>query len=303
MKKYKQQIDFKKYENEGKSLIEEIAREGARRMLTSALETEISEYLEKNRNLKNEKGNRKVVRNGYLPEREITTGIGAIKIKQPRVDDRGTPEEERFTSKILPRYLRRVPSIDNLIPVLYLKGISTNSFSTALTSILGESVKGLSATNIVRLKQIWEDEYSQWSKRDLSDKRYVYFWVDGIYCNIRLDDQRSCILIIMAADRHGNKELLAVNDGFRESKTAWKEILLDLKKRGLKNGPKLAVGDGALGFWGALGEEYPETKLQRCWVHKTANILDKMPKSVPSKAKAMIQDMYMADTAKNAYNG
>jgi putative transposase len=300
MKQYTQQIDFKKYENEGKSLIEEIAREGARRMLTSALETEISEYLEKNRDLKNEKGNRKVVRNGYLPEREIITGIGAIKIKQPRVDDRGTPEEERFTSKILPRYLRRVPSIDNLIPVLYLKGISTNSFQTALTSILGESVKGLSAANIVRLKQIWEDEYSQWSKRDLSDKKYVYFWVDGIYCNIRLDDQRSCILIIMAADRHGNKELLSVNDGFRESKTAWKEILLDLKKRGLKNCPKLAIGDGALGFWGALGEEYPETKWQRCWVHKTANILDKMPKSVQSKAKSMIQDMYMADTENNA---
>jgi len=300
MNKYTQQIDFKKYENEGKSLIEEIAREGARRMLASALETEISEYLEKNQNFKNEKGHRQIVRNGYLPERDILTGIGPIKIKQPRVDDRSIPEEERFTSKILPRYLRRVPSIDNLIPVLYLKGISTNSFQTALTSILGESVKGLSAANIVRLKQIWEDEYSQWSKRDLSDKKYVYFWVDGIYCNIRLDDQRSCILIIMGADRHGNKELLAVNDGFRESKTAWKEILLDLKKRGLKNGPKLAVGDGALGFWGALGEEYPETKWQRCWVHKTANILDKMPKSVQSKAKSMIQDMYMADTEENA---
>jgi transposase-like protein len=177
-----------------------------------------------------------------------------------------------------------------------LKGISTNEFPTALSAILGEGAKGLSAANIVRLKQCWEEEYKKWSKRDVSDKKYVYFWVDGIYFNVRLDDERSCILVIMAADEAGKKELVAVSDGFRESKTAWKELLLDLKDRGLKMGPKLAVGDGALGFWAALDEVFPKTRRQRCCVHKTANILDKMPKSIQSKAKSMIHDMYMAET-------
>ena len=301
MKKYSKEIDFKKEQKAGFSLLEDLAREGARVMLQYALKNEVREFIEKHQNNTYQNGKRKVVRNGSHPKRDIITGIGPIKIKQPRVDDRLIPAEERFTSKILPRYLRRVPSIDNLIPVLYLKGLSTNDFTTALSSILGEGVSGLSATNIVRLKQIWENEYQQWTKRDLSEKKYVYFWVDGIYCNVRLDDQRSCLLVIMGADEHGNKELLAVNDGYRESKTAWKEILLDLKQKGLKIGPKLAIGDGALGFWAALGEEFPETKWQRCWVHKTANILDKMPKAIQSKAKSMIHDMYMADTEENAW--
>jgi len=196
--------------------------------------------------------------------------------------------------------MRRAPSIDNLIPVLYLKGISTNEFQTALSSILGEGAKGLSAATVVRLKQIWETEYKTWSKRDLSGKRYVYIWADGIHCNVRLDDQKTCLLVIMGADEHGKKELIAVNDGYRESKASWKEILLDLKQRGLNKAPKLAVGDGALGFWAALEEEYPETKQQRCWVHKTVNILDKLPKAIQSKAKSMIHDMYMADTEENA---
>ena len=301
MKKYTKEIDFIKEQRTGFSCLEDLAREGARAMLQIALEEEVREFIEKHQNNTYKNGKRKVVRNGYQPEREIITGIGPIEIKQPRVDDRPIPEEERFTSKILPRYLRRFPSIDNLIPVLYLKGLSTNNFTTALTSILGEGIKGLSPTNIVRLKQIWENEYQQWTKRDLSKKKYVYFWADGIYCNVRLDDQRSCLLIIMGADEHGNKELIAVNDGYRESKTAWKEILLDLMQRGIKVGPKLAIGDGALGFWAALGEVFPETKWQRCWVHKTANILDKMPKVIQSKAKSMIQDMYMADTEENAW--
>lgn len=301
MEKYTKDDDFIKEQITGFICLENIAREGARVMLQYALEEEVREFIEKHQTKAYENGKKKVVRNGSHPKREIITGIGPIEIKQPRVDDRPMPEEERFTSKILPRYLRRVPSIDNLIPVLYLKGLSTNDFTTALTSILGEGVKGLSATNIVRLKQIWEQEYQQWSKRDLSNKKYVYFWVDGIHCNVRLDDQRTCLLVIMGADEHGTKELIAVNDGYRESKTAWKEILLDLKQRGLKVGPKLAVGDGALGFWAALGEEFPETKWQRCWVHKTANILDKMPKAIQSKAKSMIQDIYMADTEENAW--
>lgn len=285
------------------SVLEQIARDGARRMLNIALETEIAEYIERFKHLLDDTGKRIVVKNGYHTEREILTGIGPVAIKQPRVDDRklgNYGEEERFSSKILPRYLRRIPSIDNLIPVLYLKGISSNDFPTALAAILGEGAKGLSSANIVRLKQCWEAEYKEWSKRDLSGKKYVYFWVDGIYFNVRLDDERSCILVIMAADEDGNKELLAVSDGFRESKTAWKEILLDLKDRGLEVGPNLAVGDGALGFWGALEEIYPETRRQRCWVHKTANILDKLPKSIQSKAKSMIHDMYMAETKASA---
>jgi transposase-like protein len=181
-----------------------------------------------------------------------------------------------------------------------LKGISTNDFPTALSAIVGEGVKGLSSTNIVRLKQFWEEEYREWSKRDLSGKEYVYFWVDGIYFNVRLDDVRSCILIIMGADTEGNKELIAVQDGYRESKAAWKEMLLDLKKRGLRVDPKFAIGDGALGFWSALDEVFPTTKRQRCWVHKTANILDKLPKSMQSKSKSMIHDMYMAETKEAA---
>lgn len=301
MKQYTQEIDFEKECNDGKSLLEEMARKGAREMLAHALEDEIRQHIEKYRGLTDENGRKIVVRNGYHAKREILTGIGPLAIRQPRVDDRDLEEEERFSCKILPRYMRRAPSLDNLIPVLYLKGVSTNDFKTALASILGDGVKGLSPATIVRLKQIWETEYQAWTKRDLSGKRYVYIWVDGIYCNVRLDDQKSCLLIVMGADKHGNKELIAVNDGYRESKASWKEILLDLKHRGLKNGPKLAVGDGALGFWAALDEEYPETKRQRCWVHKTANILDKLPKSIQSKTKSMIQDMYMADTEENAW--
>lgn len=300
MKKYTRENEIEEYKETTNSLLEQTIQNGVVKVLACAFEVEIQKYIDKYKDKKTADGKNIVVRNGYLPEREIVSGIGPLKIKQPRVDDRKLPEEERFTSQILPRYLRRTPSIDNLIPVLYLKGISTNNFTTALASILGEGVKGLSATNIVRLKQIWEDEYEQWSKRDLAGKEYVYFWVDGIYCNVRLDDQRSCLLVIMGADEYGNKELIAVNDGFRESKTAWREILLDLKQRGLKNVPRLAIGDGALGFWGALDEVFPETKRQRCWVHKTANILDKMPKAIQAKAKSMIHDMYMADTEINA---
>ena len=285
------------------SVLEQIVRRGAQEMLSAALENEIAEHVNRFKNMLDENGKRIVVKNGYHETREILTGIGPIEINQPRVDDRKLEkygEGERFSSKILPRYLRRIPSIDNLIPALYLKGISSNDFPTALSAILGEGAKGFSSANIVRLKQCWEEEYKEWSKRDLSGKKYAYFWVDGIYFNVRLDDERSCILVIMAADENGNKELLAVSDGFRESKTSWKEILLDLKGRGLEMGPKLAVGDGALGFWAALDEVFPKTRRQRCWVHKTANILDKLPKSMHSKAKSMIHEMYMAETKADA---
>lgn len=301
MKKYTQKDDFTEEEISSWSILEEIARRGAQKMLQMALENEIQEYIGAHNNLVDESGKRIVVRNGYLPEREIASGIGSINIKQPRARIRNRDlQEETFTSRILPRYLRRMPSIDNLIPVLYLKGISTNDFPTALSAILGEGAKGLSPANIVRLKKSWEDDYNKWAKRDLSNKEYIYFWVDGIHFNIRLEDDKACILVIIGADKYGKKELVAVSDGYRESKISWSEILLDLKQRGLNTPPKLAVGDGALGFWAALNEAFPNTKRQRCWVHKTANILDKLPKSLQPKAKSMIHEMYMAENREDA---
>jgi len=281
-------------------VLEELARRGARELLARAMEAEVAEHVEKYRDLIDEEGRRLVVRNGHLPERELVTGIGALQIRQPRVDDRALVQAERFSSQILPRYLRRVPSVDNLIPILYLKGVSTGDMSQALESILGPGAAGLSATNIVRLKTSWEQDYAAWCARDFELKRYVYFWVDGIHFNVRLDEERSCILVVMGANESGKKELLAVSDGYAESKASWREVLLDLKRRGLKIGPKLAIGDGALGFWAALREVYPECREQRCWVHKAANILDKMPKSVQGKAKSMLHEMWQAPTKEKA---
>jgi len=267
-------------------------------MLQQAIEVEVAEYVDAHKSLLGEDGKRVVVRNGHGRERDILTGVGPLAVRQPRVNDKRPGE--KFTSSILPPFMRRVPSIDALIPCLYLKGISTGDFGEALEAILGPQAKGLSATNIVRLKECWKHDYEAWRQQDLSDKHYVYIWVDGIHFNVRLDDERSCVLVIIGATQDGKKELLAVQDGYRESKLSWKEILRDLKARGLSQLPALATGDGALGFWAAASEEFPETRRQRCWVHKTANILDKMPKSVQSKAKTRIHDMYMADTKKNA---
>jgi len=250
MSKCIQETQFIKEESTW-SVLEQVAREGARKMLQLALENEVEEFVQKHSNLTDENGRKIVAKNGYMPQRNIVTGMGPLTIIQPRIDDRNLKEHynnDRFTSNILPRYLRRIPSINNLIPALYLKGISTNDFPTALSAILGEGAKGLSAANIVRLKDSWQKDYMQWKSRDLSGKNYVYFWVDGVYFNIRLEDDRSCILVIMGADRHGNKELVAVQDGFRESKLSWREMLLDLKQRGLSFAPKLATGDGGLGF-------------------------------------------------------
>ncbi len=289
--------------NQGKetSVLEEVIREGARRLLQAAIEHEVAEYISCFQNIKDEQGRRMVVRNGSLPERSILTGIGPLPVRQPRVRDKR--EGEFFTSNILPRYMRRAPSLDNLIPTLYLKGISTGDFMEALEAILGENAKGLSANTIVRLKRQWEQEYKDWAHRDLTNKRYVYFWADGIYFNVRLEDtenKRQCFLIIIGALENGKKELVGLMDGYRESKLSWMELLSDCKQRGLITGPKLAIGDGGLGFWAAIREVYPETKEQRCWVHKTMNILDKMPKSVQPKAKEKIHDMYMAPTKEQA---
>lgn len=284
------------------TVLDEIVREGARRMLQAALETEVTDYVGRHANLVDIQGHRVVVRNGYLPERDLVTGAGPVNIKQPRVRDER--ENHRFTSKILPPFLRRVPSVDALIPLLYLKGVSSGDFSEALEAILGPNAAGLSATNIVRLKEGWRKDYDSWSKRDLSDKRYVYMWADGIYFNVRLSKDRPCMLVLMGASENGKKELVAIWDGERESKASWLAVLRDLKRRGLKEGPRAAAGDGALGFWAAIEEAFPGAREQRCWVHKTANILDKMPKRVQPDAKKLIHEMYMSPTkadAKKAY--
>jgi transposase-like protein len=286
---------------EKNSLLEEIIREGARKVLQAAIEHEVGVYIDMFKDLKDKEGKRMVVRHGFLPERSLLTGIGPLSIRQPRVRDKR--DNTSFTSAILPRYMRRIPSLDNLIPTLYLKGISTGDFTEALEAILGENAKGLSASTVVRLKKQWEQDFREWVRRDLTGTRYVYFWADGIHFNVRLEDtenKRQCILIIIGARIDGTKELVAVLDGYRESKLSWMELLLSLKERGLSESPKLAIGDGALGFWAALREVYPECEEQRCWVHKTANILDKMPKSVQPKAKERIHDIYLAPTKEQA---
>jgi transposase-like protein len=286
------------WQNPATMALEDVIREGAQRMLQAAIEMEVAEHIGRLARVTDAAGHRLVVRNGWKRERAIQTGIGPVKVQQPRVQDHRPGEA--FTSAILPPYMRRVPSVDALIPALYLHGISTGDFGEALSAILGPQAQGLSATNIVRLKEGWRQDFEVWQKRDLSAKHYVYVWADGVHFNVRLEDDRTCILVLIGATADGDKELLAVYDGYRESKASWKEVLRDLKKRGLKRAPLLATGDGALGFWSAMEEEWPTTRAQRCWVHKTANILDKMPKGVQGRAKSAIHDMYMAETKKEA---
>ena len=271
------------------SPLEELLIQGAQKMLQIAIENEVNEYCNQFQYLKDEKGFRTIVRNGYLPERKIQSGIGPVTVRQPRVRDR--KNQIKFSSAILPKYMRRSPSIENLIPALYLKGIATGDMQEALISILGENAKGLSPANIVRLKQIWETEFHQWQFRDFSSKEYVYIWADGIYFNVRLDEDRPCILVIIGVTQEGNKEILAIHDGHRESTLSWREVLQDLKRRGLNKFPSLAIGDGALGFWAALREEFGSTKEQKCWVHKTANVLDKMAKGAQGHAKNLIHEI------------
>lgn len=281
-----------------RSIFEELLRDGARKMLQEAIEIEVAEYVQQCKELKDDMNRRMVTRNGYLPNRDILTGIGPINLRQPRVRERR--ENKAFSSAIFPKYKRRTPSVDSLIPELYLRGISTNNFPEALAAILGENAGGLSATNITRMKEVWEAEYEGWQKRSLEGIRYVYIWADGIYFNIRLDDDRPCMLVLIGAREDGRKELIGISDGVRESKQSWKDFLQNLKTRGMIINPSLAVGDGALGFWPALEEEFPQCRQQRCWVHKTANILDKMPKSVQPNAKSMIHEMYLSPTKETA---
>jgi putative transposase len=280
----------------------EVLRDGARMLLAQAVEAEVSAVLSRHSGKLTDDGRQRLVRHGYLPERQIMTGIGPVAVRQPRVRDRaGTGEERiRFTSAILPPYARRSKSLEVLIPILYLKGISTGDFEEALAALLGKNAPGLSASTIGRLKDAWSDEHVRWSKRDLSAKRYVYFWVDGIHVQARLEDDAQCLLVIIGATPEGKKELVGLIDGVRESAQSWKELLLDLKRRGLAMGPELAIADGALGFWKALPEVWPNTREQRCWVHKTANVLNKFPKSLQGKAKRALQDIWMAETRSDA---
>jgi putative transposase len=280
-------------------LLTEILRKGAQRLLAAAVEEEVDRFLSDN-NTPEEKP--RFVRNGYLPEREIQTGIGTVVVEVPRVRDRAFSKDGViFGSSIIPKYLRRSRSMEELLPLLYLKGISTNDFADALKPLLGDDAKNLSPGVISRLKAVWEDEYDKWQKRDLSGKRYVYFWADGIHLQARMEDAKECVLVIVGVTEQGNKELITIEDGHRESKESWLCVLNNLKKRGLKSGPKLAIGDGALGFWGALTEAYGKTRHQRCWFHKMGNVLDKLPKSSQAKAKTLLQDIWMSDTRANAY--
>jgi transposase-like protein len=280
----------------------EVLRNGARALLAQAVEAEVTILLERHADKVTDDGRRRLVRHGHLPEREVMTGVGPVAVRCPRVRDRVGEGSERirFSSAILPPYARRSKSLEVLIPILYLKGISTGDFEEALMALLGKDAGGLSASTVARLKDAWSEEYVRWGKRDLCAKRYVYFWVDGIHVQARLEDQAQCLLVIIGATPEGKKELVGLIDGVRESAQSWKELLLDLKRRGLAMGPELAIADGALGFWQAVEEVWPKTRGQRCWVHKTANVLNKLPKSQQPKAKRALQEIWMAETKKDA---
>jgi len=284
-----------------RDVLTEILRDGAQRLLAEAVEAEVAEWIAARADVADEAGRRQVVRNGYLPKRSITTGIGRVEVHQPRVLDRRTPDEaEPFSSKILPPYLRKTKSLEELIPWLYLKGVSTGDFNEALAALVGPNCPGLSASTVTRLKTSWEGEFQEWNQRSLEGKQYVYVWADGVHFNIRLEEDRQCILVLMGATADGRKELIAVADGFRESEQSWKGLLLDVKSRGLIVDPKLATGDGALGFWKAIRQVYPQTREQRCWVHKTANVLDKLPKRLQPEAKEKLHQIWMAPTKADA---
>ena len=284
----------------GQDLLTEVIRQGARQLLAAAVEAEVEEFLTKH-NVAGVKP--QFVRNGYLPERAIQTGIGDVVVEVPRVRNRSYAKDGiRFGSSVIPKYVRRSGKLEAFIPLLYLKGISANDFVEALTPLVGEHAKNLSPGVVSRLKASWEDEYRAWSKRDLSGQRYVYLWADGIYLQARMEDAAECVLVIIGVTEQGEKELLAIESGHRESKESWLALLQDLKSRGLHHAPKLAVGDGALGFWGALTEAFGDTRHQRCWFHKMGNVLDKLPKSQQGKAKTMLQEIWMSATRRDAYH-
>jgi len=274
-----------------------ILRAGARQLLAQAVEIEVETFLATVKDLKLADGRSRVVRHGYGPARTIATGIGPVEVARAKIRDRGTAgdgERIRFNSAILPLWARRTRSLDTLLPVLYLRGISTGDFQEALTALLGKDAPNLSPAVISRLTAEWQGEYERWQKRDLSARRYVYVWADGVFLQARMEDHGECMLVLIGATPEGKKELIGFQVGVRESTQSWRELLIDVKQRGLQIAPEIAVGDGALGFWKALDEVFPGTRHQRCWVHKTVNVLDKVPLSVQAKMKKNLREVYWA---------
>jgi transposase-like protein len=277
----------------------DLLRRGARGLIETAVEAELELLLDEYRNVTDLQGRRAVVRNGHLPERDILTGVGNIPVRVPKVRDR-SGSGIKFNSAIVPPYVRKAQRVEAALPWLYLRGISTGDMQEALSVLLGEEAKGLSPAVVSRLKAQWAEDYAAWNRRDLSAERYVYVWADGIYSTLRGEDDRLCLLVLIGVNEQGEKRLLALSDGYRESKASWLSVLQDLQARGLTTAPVLAIGDGALGFWAAQEEAWPETRAQRCWVHKTANVLNELPKSIQGKAKAGLQEIWMAATQAQA---
>ena len=278
--------------------LSELLRQGARQIIAQAVEAELNEFLDEYKTLRDESGRQAVVRNGYLPARTVTTGLGEVEIQVPKVRDRNQ-SGIKFNSLLLPPYLKRSRSVEEVLPWLYLKGVSTGDFSEALAALLGPEAKGLSSATISRLKAKWRSEHQGWQGRSLKHKRYVYLWADGIYFNIR-NDERQCILVMIGVTDTGDKELVGMSAGYRESELSWKALMLQVKDQGLQYDPQLAIGDGALGFWKALPQVWPTTKKQRCWVHKTANVLNKLPKKLQPQAKSALWEIYRAETKADA---
>jgi len=288
-------------------LLTGVLRHGARQLLAQAVEAEVADFLGSHADLTDEDGRQRLVRHGRLPERTIQTGIGPVEVRQPRIRDRGGADDERirFSPAILPRYARRTKSLDALIPVLYLRGISSGNFQEALAALLGKDAPNLSAAVLGRLKAQWKQDFDRWQQRDLAARRYVYVWADGVYLQARMEAEKQCILVLIGATPEGRKELIGFQAGYRESTESWRELLADLKSRGLAVAPELAIGDGALGFWRALEQEFGATRHQRCWQHKAMNVVNKLPKSVQPRAKADLKEIWMAegrDDAEKAFD-
>lgn len=279
--------------------LSDLLQQNAHKLIYEAVESELAEFMNQHQTIDPQSKKVTLVRNGYLPKREILTGIGSVPIEVPRIRDR-SGSGKVFHSSLLPPYLKKTQRLTQVIPWLYLTGVSTGQFNVALKALFGQTVKGLSSNTISRLKRVWEADYESWCTSSLKGRKFVYLWADGIHLKARLEDSKQCVLVIIGVDEQGKKHFLAIEDGVRESTLSWRSVLLSLKQRGLKTSPKLAVGDGALGFWHALSEVYPDTKHQRCWVHKTANILNKLPKGLQAKAKSQIQAIWMAATRQEA---
>jgi len=284
-------MEIETLQTETKLSLDELVQRGARRMLEAALAAEVEAYIQQHQADRDEAGHALVVRNGKSRQRPIHSGAGVLKIEAPRVNDKRVGQ--KFSSRILPSYMRRTPRLEEAVPILYLRGLSTGDFSEALTALLGNTVSGFSATTVTRLLSVWQEEQRIWQKRSLAAKQYVYIWADGVHFNVRLEEDRLACLVIIGVRTDGVKEVIAIDDGYRESTESWLTLLRDLKRRGL-SAPKLAMADGALGFWAALRQVFPETEEQRCWVHKIANVLDKLPKRLQPKAKAQLHEIMRA---------